>query len=68
MRRRKLYALYKGDEFLNLGTKEELAKWLGVRVKTISYYAAPAWRKKIEAKVNSGKAYIVVKIEEEENV
>ena len=33
-----IYALYKGDKFITEGTKKEIAKCIGVKVNTISYY------------------------------
>lgn len=35
-----IYALYKGDTFINLGTKEDLAKELNVMPKTIKFYSS----------------------------
>lgn len=47
MGRKKLeYALYKGDEFIDIGTLEELAKKLNVSTKTIRYYKTPAYKRK----------------------
>lgn len=42
----KVYALYKGEELLEIGTKKELAERFGVKVKTISFYNTPAYRKR----------------------
>lgn len=41
-----LYALYKGDEFLDIGTKYELAEMLGVKPETITFYASPTYQKR----------------------
>ena len=46
MSKEKVYALYKGDELLEIGTKKELAELLNVKVKTISFYGTPAYTKK----------------------
>lgn len=40
------YALYRGDELLDVGTCAELAERRGVRPETIYYYTSPAYRKK----------------------
>ena len=37
-RRENEYALYKGDQFLTLGTAKELATYLGVTSNTIKFY------------------------------
>ena len=54
----KIYALYHGDNFIDLGTRDYLAKLLGVTVKTISYYATPTYQKR-----NDYKGYIVIRID-----
>lgn len=55
----KEYALYKGDKFIDIGTKEYLAKLLNVRKETIEFYAAPVQLKRVK-----DNGYIVVRIEE----
>ena len=40
-----IYALYKGDKFITEGTKKQIAKCIGVKVNTISYYATKAYEK-----------------------
>lgn len=46
MRKKQEYALYKGDEFIDLGTIEELAERMGVAPKTIRHYQTPTYKKK----------------------
>lgn len=41
-----LYALYRGDEFIDIGTKYELAKIIGVAPQTISFYASPTYQRR----------------------
>ena len=41
MSKEKLYALYRGEKFLGIGTKKELAELLNVKVETVSFYATP---------------------------
>ncbi len=62
------YALYKGDRFIDLGTKKYLANLLKCKVDFITYLATPANRKRIEKRKNKEKdsnALIVIRIEEE---
>lgn len=54
------YALYKGEEFIDLGTKKYLATILGVKEQTISFYLSPTYRKRTTEK----NGYRVIKIEE----
>ena len=46
----RIYALYKGDEFLEIGTKEFLAKLLGVKPETIKVYGTPSYLKRAKKK------------------
>ena len=55
-----IYALYKGDKFIDLGTREHLAKLLGVNKKTISHYSSPAYQRR-----NNYNGWVVIRIEAE---
>ncbi len=61
MSRMKEYALYKGDKFIDIGTKEYLAKLLNVRKETIEFYASPT-----QLKRNRDNCYVVVRIDDDE--
>lgn len=68
MRKNSEYALYKGDKFIDLGTKEYLANLLGVQEKTILFYASPTSIKRRQTKIKKeSDRYIVIKIEENED-
>lgn len=54
-----MYALYHGDNFIDLGTKEYLANLLKVSKKTIEFYMSPAHKKR-----TNYRGYIVIKIKE----
>lgn len=43
-RRDKLYALYHGDEFIDIGTKEYLANLLNVKKETITFYNSESYQ------------------------
>ena len=58
----RIYAVYKGDEFIDVGTKKELSKSLGCQVDTISFYLSPAYKKRV---INSDKAIHVCRVEED---
>lgn len=58
MTKEKEYALYKGDKFIDIGTKEYLAKILNVKKETIEFYASPTYQKRTK-----DNAYVVVRIE-----
>ena len=63
IRKRKEYAVYKGEEFVDLGTAEELAERLGSTKKTILWYAGSNRHK--QQPHNRG-GYTVVLIEEDD--
>ena len=42
------FAIYKGDEFIDLGTLEYLASSLGVRKETILFYSTPTYKRRIK--------------------
>ena len=54
------YAAYRGDEFIDLGTKRELAESLGVSEKSIELYMSPSYRRR----PGYGKRLIVIRIED----
>lgn len=41
------YAVYKGEEFLDIGTAKELAEKFNVKEDTIYYWASPANKKRV---------------------
>lgn len=41
-----MYALYHGDTFIDLGTKEYLAYILNVKIRTIDFYMSPTYKKR----------------------
>lgn len=48
MRASSFYTVYKGDEIICTGSARECAEALGVKVKTIYFYASPAWKRRVE--------------------
>lgn len=61
MRKPIYYCLYKGDDVKTIGTKEELAAYLDVNVRTIGFYSSPTYRKRNK----KGNGYIVIRIKED---
>jgi hypothetical protein len=54
------YALYRGDEFIDVGTADELAERHGVRAETIRWMSTPSFHKR-----GSGEKLMAFKIEED---
>lgn len=61
MHKPKIYALYKGNELLEIGTKKELAEKFGVKTETIGYYSTPAYQQR----TNPDKARRLVALDED---
>lgn len=57
-----VYAIYKGDRFIDVGTVKELAKNLKVSEKTVQFMATPTYRKRCK---NNNRIQ-VFKIEDDE--
>ena len=57
---KRTYAIYKGDEFLFMGTREECAKYLKVKVETISFYSTPSHYKRGK----SNNRVVVIKVDD----
>ena len=55
----KTYALYKGDTFIDLGSKSYLAKLLNVKESTIEFYTSPVWRRRHK---HEAEGIIIIKI------
>ena len=62
MKRKRIYALYKGDKHITDGTKKELAEYLKVKVRTINFYKSPTYQKRGKEYSNR---FIVIFIGEE---
>lgn len=43
---KRIYALYKGDNYITDGTKQELADYLGVSKRTVDFYMSPTYAKR----------------------
>lgn len=51
----RIYALYKGDKWLLDGTKQELADYLKVKIRTIDFYMSKTYEKRTD-----GNSYKVI--------
>ena len=44
----KIYAMYKGDDCIAMGTIIQLSKQLGVSIQTIRFYLTPSYKKRVK--------------------
>lgn len=56
----KEYALYKGEECLAIGTIREIAEKMKVKVRTITFYKTPTYKKRCK---NSKKRLTMVELD-----
>jgi hypothetical protein len=62
----KEYAVYRGDNFLCVGTIKECAKYLGVEPDTVRFYASSRYLQRVNSRKNARNYTIVIKIEDDE--
>lgn len=55
------YALYKGEEIIEIGTIKEIAKSQNVKEKTILFYQSPAYLRR-HSKSHIGNYKVLVKL------
>lgn len=59
MKNKYFYALYHGDDFIDLGSKEYLSSLLNVNKRTIDFYMSPTYKKR-----TNYNSYVVIKIKD----
>uniref|UniRef100_UPI0035A03AB6 hypothetical protein n=1 Tax=Jeotgalibaca porci TaxID=1868793 RepID=UPI0035A03AB6 len=59
----KIYALYKGEELMSIGTIKEIAKSFGVKPRTVMFYQSPAYTKR----TSESKGRRLVLLEEDDD-
>ena len=62
------YAVYKGDEFICIGTRKELAKKFNVSINTVQFWNTPANKRRIEKrkgrKGGNSQGILTIKIDD----
>lgn len=62
------FALYEGENIIDIGTAKELATKLGVKVDWIRHMSTPAHQRKLaKSKEPTGKARLTVKLGESQS-
>ncbi|KPJ21806.1 hypothetical protein [Streptococcus phocae] len=44
--KQRVYAIYKGDKFIDVGTKREIADQLGITPNSVTFLASPSHKKR----------------------
>ena len=55
----KIYAMYKGEECLGIGTLKELAKELNVKEDTIRFYTTPTYKRRVKKSKNRRELVLI---------
>lgn len=55
----KIYAVYKGEEFITTGTIPQLAAYFGVTQGTIRYMTTPAYRRRCKGGKNRRELFLL---------
>ena len=58
----KVYALYKGEQFICDGTVEEIAKYTGKTIRTVRFYRYECYKKRVKENNNR---LIMIELEDE---
>ena len=63
MSKKTIYAIYKGDVFIDLGTKYELAEKMQVKPDTITFWASTENLKRIKAReISNSQGILAIRI------
>lgn len=66
-KRKREFALYKGDTFLTAGTLEEIAEERGVKTETIEYYRYPVAQRRNPSKSGKCNRLVLKPLDDEED-
>ena len=61
-RKRTIYSIYKGDDFVDVGTKEELMQKYNLKSETFNFYTTKTYHKRVEARADSKSAFVIYKV------
>ncbi len=56
----RIYALYKGENYVCDGTIDELVTLLGAKPATVKFYATPSYRKRVEARLERKRSGSII--------
>ena len=63
-----VYAMYKGDEFLCEGTKEEISKIMNVSINTLNYYRTKHWIVNRRSQNGNNNRRILIRVDKEDKL
>ncbi|MDJ8951024.1 hypothetical protein PTL64_14610 [Clostridium perfringens] len=60
----KVYALYKGEKLLSMGTIFQIAQDLNVQVRTVKYYGTNTYKRRLAKRKKSNNSRILIELED----
>lgn len=60
----KVYALYKGEEMLSMGTIFQISEELNTNISTIRYYGTNTYKRRLAKRKKSNNSRILIEVEE----
>lgn len=60
----KVYALYKGEEMLSMGTIFQIAEELNTNISTIRYYGTNTYKRRLAKRKKSNNSRILIEVED----
>lgn len=61
-----IYAVYKGEEFITEGTREEICDELGIKKATFNFYRSRWYKKNRKTKINNRR--IIIRIDGKDKI
>ena len=61
----KIFAVYKGDEFIVLGTAKECSDFTGLKESVIRWHATPAGQRRSESRQDQSRALRIIRVEDD---
>lgn len=62
MKAERYYGVYRGDEFVTVGTQAEVARELGVKPDTVYFWSTPTYNKRLK---KDSKALVSIRLEDD---
>ncbi len=59
----KVYALYKGEKMLSMGTIFQIAQELNTNISTIRYYGTNTYKRRLAKRKKSNNSRILIEVE-----
>lgn len=61
-RKRTIYSIYKGEEFIDVGTKEELMQRHNIKSETFNFYTTKTYHNRIALRNETKSAFVIYKV------